>query len=157
MVGRRSAGELLAKGLSDETRLVVEVGSWVGLSTRFIADRAPNAVVIAIDHWCGSPEHQRNPSWKAMLPGLYETFLALCWDYRGRIIPLSMTAIQGIHAVAGQGLQPDLIYVDGEHSYEAVSGEIELIRHSFPRATIVGDDYDWPRCRPGGRRCGAKA
>ena len=69
------ARQLLHQSLSEQTRLIVEIGSWVGLSTRFIADRAPKAVVIAIDHWCGSPEHQREPAWKAMLPGLYETFL----------------------------------------------------------------------------------
>ena len=142
------ARELLAQALSRETRIVVEIGSWVGLSARFIADHAPQAVVIAIDHWCGSPEHQRNPDWKAMLPGLYETFLALCWDYRDRLIPLRMTAIQGIRAVASLKLEPDLVYVDGEHSYEALSGEIEMIRHSFPRALIIGDDYDWPGVSP---------
>ena len=59
-----------------------------------------------------------------------------------------MTATQGIRAVAGQGLEPDLVYVDGEHSYDAVSGEIEMIRHSFPRAVIIGDDYDWPGVAP---------
>jgi hypothetical protein len=142
------ARELLTEAVSEETRLVVEIGSWVGLSTRYIADRAPNAVVIAIDHWCGSPEHQRNAVWKAMLPGLYETFLALCWDYRERLIPLRMTAIQGIRAVASQALEPDLVYIDGEHSYEAVSAEIELVRRSFPRALIIGDDYDWPGVSP---------
>jgi hypothetical protein len=142
------ARELLAHAVSEETRLVVEIGSWVGLSTRYIADRAPNAVVIAIDHWCGSPEHQRNVAWKAMLPGLYETFLALCWNYRERLIPLRMTAIQGIRAVASQGLEPDVVYIDGEHSYEAVSAEIELVRRSFPGALIIGDDYDWPGVSP---------
>jgi glycosyltransferase involved in cell wall biosynthesis len=142
------ARELLSRALTNEIRLVVEIGSWVGLSTRFIADGAPNAVVIAIDHWCGSPEHQRNPSWKSMLPRLYETFLALCWDYRNRLIPLRMTAIQGLRAVVSQDLHPDLIYIDGEHSYEAVTGELELIRHSFPEAVIVGDDYDWPGVAP---------
>ncbi len=142
------ARELLSRALSNDTRLVVEIGSWVGLSRRFIADRAPHAMVIAIDHWCGSPEHQRNPTWKSMLPRLYETFLALCWDYRDRLIPLRMTALQGLRSVASQGVEPDLVYIDGEHSYEAVNGEIELIRHSFPRAVIVGDDYDWPGVAP---------
>src|SRR5271155_2569508 len=66
------ARELLERSLSPETGLVLELGGWVGLSTRFIADLAPNATVITVDHWCGSPEHQRNPVWKVMLPSLYE-------------------------------------------------------------------------------------
>src|SRR4051812_22659948 len=49
---------VLARSLSDETRLVVELGAWLGMSTRFIADLAPNATVISVDHWRGSSEHQ---------------------------------------------------------------------------------------------------
>src|SRR4051794_24358739 len=48
--------EMLAASLGEATRVVVELGSWLGLSTRFIADRAPKACVIAVDHWEGSPE-----------------------------------------------------------------------------------------------------
>ena len=142
------ARELLERALSERTRLVVELGAWVGLSTRFIADRAPGATIITIDHWKGSPEHQRNPEWKVMLPSLHETFLALCWDYRQRLIPLRMTTLDGLRQVAEQGLDLDLIYVDAEHSYEATSGELELIHHLFPRVTVVGDDYDWAGVAP---------
>jgi hypothetical protein len=136
--------ELIARDLSPETRLVVELGSWVGLSTRFIADCAPNATVIAIDHWRGSPEHHKEAAAKAMLPSLYETFLALCWDYRDRVVPLRMSTVEGLKVVAAYGLRPDLVYIDAEHSYDAVSGEIDLAHHLFPTAVIVGDDYDWP-------------
>ena len=142
------ARELLARELSAETRVAVEIGCWVGLSTRFIADHAPSAAVIAIDHWCGNPEHQRDPTAKGMLPTLYETFLALCWDYRDRLIPLRMTALQGLRAIASQGLHPELIYIDGERSHEALAGELELIRHSFPGAVIIGAGYDAPGIAP---------
>jgi hypothetical protein len=140
--------ELLARGLSEETRLVVELGGWVGLSTRFIADQAPHATVITIDHWLGSPEHHQKPEWKAMLPNLFETFLALCWDYRHRIVPLRMTTLEGMRLVASMGLAPDLIYVDAEHSYEAVTGDLELIHELFPDALVVGDDYGWSGVAP---------
>lgn len=142
------ARELLAQSVSERTSLVVELGAWVGLTTRFIADRAPDAVVITIDHWNGSPEHFQNPEWKSALPALFETFLALCWDYRRRVIPLRMTTLEGLRLVAGQGLKPDLIYVDAEHSYEAVIGELELIHELFPDTVIVGDDYDWKGIAP---------
>jgi hypothetical protein len=140
--------DLLARALSAETPLVIELGSWLGLSTRYIADRAPNAVVVAVDHWRGSPEHHRHPEWRAMLPRLYETFLALCWEYRGRIVPLRMTTLEGLRTVAEFGLEPALIYVDAEHSAEAVTAEVELARRLFPRAVLVGDDYDWPGIAP---------
>ena len=104
--------------------------------------------MVAIDHWCGSPEHQRNPSWKAMLPSLYETFIALCWDYRHRVIPLRMTTLQGLRVVASQQIAPDLIYIDAEHSYDALTAELELVRHLFPHAVVIGDDYDWAGVAP---------
>lgn len=134
--------QILARSLSDETRLVVELGAWLGMSTRFIADLAPNATVISIDHWRGSPEHQAGPSFQSMLATLYETFLMLCWPYRDQVIPLRMSTLEGLRMVASRGLEPDLIYVDAEHSYEAVTAELELARELFPRAQLVGADYD---------------
>ena len=42
---------VLAELLSPETRCVVELGSWLGKSTLFIAEHAPNAVIISVDLW----------------------------------------------------------------------------------------------------------
>jgi GT2 family glycosyltransferase/tetratricopeptide (TPR) repeat protein/2-polyprenyl-3-methyl-5-hydroxy-6-metoxy-1,4-benzoquinol methylase len=136
------AREILRSVLSPTTKLVVELGTWLGKSTRFIADNAPNARVIAIDHWQGSPEHQKRAEWREMLPNLYESFLAMSWDYRERIIPLKMTTEDGLRLVARYGLSPDVIYVDSDHSYEAVKGDLELALQFFPKAIILGDDCD---------------
>jgi hypothetical protein len=43
--------------MSAETSCVLELGSWLGKSTRFIVERAPNAFVFAVDLW--SNEHIR--------------------------------------------------------------------------------------------------
>jgi hypothetical protein len=133
----------LASALSDRTRIVVELGAWLGMSTRYIADRSPSATVISIDHWRGSPEHRTRAEFRSMLPTLYQTFLAQCWPYRDRIIPLQMSTLEGLRTVARFGVEPDVIYVDAEHSYEAVTSELELASELFPRATLVGDDFDW--------------
>ena len=99
--------------------------------------------MISIDHWQGSPEHQQRPEFRAMLPTLYESFLSQCWGQRDRIIPLRMTSLEGLQTVSNYGIEPDLVYVDAEHSYPAVMSELELARELFPRARLVGDDYDW--------------
>jgi hypothetical protein len=138
---------MLARVLSPATQLVVELGAWLGLSTRFIADHAPNAAVISIDHWKGSPEHRNEPRYQPLLPRLFETFQSRCWEYRDRVIPLQMTSLDGLRAVAESELQPDMIYVDAEHSFDAVSAELALARELFPRAALTGDDYDWPGVR----------
>ncbi len=136
------AREMLARTLSGRTRLVVELGAWVGLSTRHIADLAPNATVITIDHWRGGPEHQRRPEWRRMLPSLRDTFLDLCWDYRHRVLPLSMSTREGLKAVQSFSLSPDLIYIDADHSYAGVTSDLLLCRSLFPQAELVGDDYE---------------
>jgi glycosyltransferase involved in cell wall biosynthesis len=138
------ARELLAQELSARTQLVVEVGTWLGLSTRYMADLAPWATVVTIDHWKGSPEHQQKPEWRAMLPTLRDTFLALSWDYRERILPLSMSSREGLKAVAARGLEPELIYLDAEQLYAALTCELDLCLRLFPRATLIGDDYEAP-------------
>ncbi|MGO8745687.1 MAG: class I SAM-dependent methyltransferase [Thermoguttaceae bacterium] len=142
-----STREMLAASLSAQPRVIVELGSWLGLSTRFIADCAPCGTVIAIDHWKGGPDHQDREEYRAMLPHLYETFLASCWEYRGRIIPVRASTIEGLREVAGYGVRPDLIYLDADHTYDAVKRDLEEALALFPSARIVGDDWTWQSVR----------
>lgn len=142
-----STQEMLARFLSSETKLVVELGSWLGLSTRFIAGRAPRATVIAIDHWKGSPEHEHDPALRDLLPVLYETFLTNCWNDRSRIVPIRSGTLEGLQRVGSFGLAPDVIYVDADHSYEAVAADLAAIERLFPSAIIVGDDWNWEGVR----------
>lgn len=138
---------MLSRSLSAKTKLVVELGSWLGLSTRYIADAAPRATVVSVDHWEGSEEHQKQERYRNLLPHLFETFQSRCWNYRERIIPLRMNSLDGLRRVAEAGLEPDFIYVDAQHTYEAVSAELRLGRELFPHALLGGDDYDWQGVR----------
>jgi hypothetical protein len=141
------ARQSLQESLSAQTRVVIELGSWMGLSTRFIADHAPNAVVIAVDHWKGSPEHQASKELRPLLPQLYDTFLASCWEYRDRIVPVRASTLEGMREIAGHNIQPDLIYIDADHAYESVKADLEEAIALFPKSRIVGDDWDWPGVR----------
>jgi len=131
----------LARHLSAKTRLVVELGAWLGRSARFITQCAPNATVIAVDHWQGSKEQQEHPEWKQMLPTLYETFLVNCWEEREQIIPLRMTTLEALHLLAHENIAPDLIYIDAAHDFESVIEDIRTARQLFPKALLVGDDW----------------
>jgi predicted O-methyltransferase YrrM len=139
--------DLLTRSLTPEVKLVVEVGSWTGRSTRYIADAAPGAAVIAIDHWKGSPEHEQDPELAPALPNLYDTFLAECWAYRDRIVPLRAASVAGLLRVRELNLRPDIVYIDGDHRYEAVVADLTTTLDLFPEATIVGDDWDWEGVR----------
>jgi|TARA_Y100000310_G_scaffold140352_1_gene139779 hypothetical protein len=142
---RPANAEMLSKFLNDETSCVIELGSWLGSSTRFILEHAENATVIAIDHWLGSPEHNtplRDDVYDK-LPTLYETFLVNCWEWKDRLIPVRENTKRGLTACYEAGLKPDLIYIDAGHDYESVMADITLSKKYFPDAVIVGDDWDW--------------
>ena len=58
-------------------------------------------------------------------------------------MPLRMNSLEGLRKVAEAGLEPDFIYVDAQHTYEAVTAELKLCRELFPHSLVGGDDYDW--------------
>jgi predicted O-methyltransferase YrrM len=122
--------------------MVIELGSWLGSSTRFIADRCKH--VIAIDHWKGGPEHH-NSTWqsiKGRLPKLYETFLRNCWSRKDKITPLKMDTVEGLTECSKAGVSPNLIYIDASHEYTDVIADLTLAAKLFPKALIIGDDWE---------------
>lgn len=138
--------ELLSSVISPKTRHIIELGSWLGKSTRWIARNAPNAKIIAIDTWEGSLEHKDNKEYRKKLSRLYEQFLYNCWDYKDQIIPIRKTSARALLEIAGDKRlceSVELVYVDGSHEYEDVIVDLELIYNLFPCAEIIGDDWDW--------------
>ncbi|MGO8748170.1 MAG: class I SAM-dependent methyltransferase [Thermoguttaceae bacterium] len=140
--------DFLTRSVSQTTKLIVEVGSSTGRSARFLSSLAPGATVVAIDHWEGSPEQKNDPQLAPFLPRLYETFLAECWSYRDQIVPVKAKSVEGLQRVADAGLQADLVFIDADHAFDSVVSHLSLALDLFPRAVIVGDDYDWDEvCR----------
>ncbi len=134
----------LVECLGPQTTLVVECGSWLGVSARAVLEHAPRATLIAIDHWRGSPEHQAqagNADWARRLPTLYETFLRNLWPWRRRVVPLRADTLEGLAQVHEAGLVPGLVYLDSEHTLDRVSRELAFATAHWPQAAIVGDDF----------------
>ena len=135
---------MLSSHLGPATRLVVECGSWLGLSARTILRAAPRAVLVCCDHWQGSPEHQpgtQHDDWSRRLATLHETFLRNLWRWRDRVIPVRADSLDGLAEVRDAGLVPELVYLDGEHSFDRVSRELAFLAEHWPLAVVVGDDY----------------
>lgn len=143
---RKSNEWVLGNELDLTTDCVIELGSWLGKSTRFIAENAPNAKIYAIDHWKGSPEHHEphRVDVKDKLPTLYETFLVNCWEYKDQIVPLKMDTKKGLLKCYEKGLKPSLVYIDAGHDYESVLQDVQASHGYFPNAVLVGDDWERP-------------
>jgi len=47
--------------------LVIEIGTWLGLTTKYLLDLRKDLRIITIDSFLGSKEHQKNQEWKKIL------------------------------------------------------------------------------------------
>lgn len=111
--------------------VIVEIGSYMGRSTCCLALGSKSAhreQVYAIDHFIGSPEHQRGEaSESAAIVESGTTFhkfqeniakLGLT-DY---VIPVKASSVE---AAAGWTRPIRLLFIDGDHSYEAARLDFE--------------------------------
>lgn len=114
----------------------VEIGSWLGMSTAILADvaAAAGAKVFAIDTWAGS-----DGTWQegtvagcSLFNGFFTNMEALGF-LRTTVVPI-MTRSDGCVELLPEG-SVDLLFIDGDHRYDTVRGDIAL----------------WgPKVRPGG-------
>ena len=121
-----------------EPSAIAEIGSFKGMSAYFMAKTTSGIPIYCIDHWKGSPEHERMGIDTSKL---YETFIVNCWEYRDRIKPIRRTSIGGLLFLKSKGIKPDIIYVDGAHDFASVYIDIHACLKLFPDATICGDDW----------------
>lgn len=144
--GWMSEAELrwLAEQATKHTR-ILEIGSWMGRSTRALADNTAG-VVVAVDTWAGSgEEHAKHLAGKPD-GWLYEEFLRNAGNlhnvlpYRGR----SVDTLGFFAAGNGDGFTDfDMAFIDGDHSYEAVCADILAVRPLLAEgALLCGHDMD---------------
>lgn len=124
--------------------VILELGAYLGKSTRFLCENS-NALVITVDHWKGSKEHQKRPEVKT----LYETFLVNCWEFQNRLIPVRLDICEGIQQCYELNCIPDLIYLDGPHDANSVKEQLIKCLKCFPNTHIIGDDWPWKTVREG--------
>lgn len=144
---REQKQQVIKKLLEEkEARVVVELGSFLGKSTRFIASHLPaQGRIYAVDHWLGSPEHQ-SPGRVDVYPKLstlYERFLSnvihagLC----DKVIPVQATTKEALLFIEEE---PDLVFVDASHEYEEVLVDLENWYERLKDGGILcGDDWAW--------------
>ncbi|KKL13272.1 hypothetical protein LCGC14_2527410, partial [marine sediment metagenome] len=108
-----------------QCKTVVELGSWLGSSTRYIATCLPEGgLIYAIDHWKGNEEHYdpNRTAINALLPTLYEQFLSNCIHTKltHKIIPKRMTSLYAAEVLT---IKADLIMIGS-----GIKRQIKVIR-----------------------------
>ncbi len=130
-------------------KTVVELGSWLGKSTRHIAKLLPDdGKVFAVDHWLGSVEHQspERTDVQHLLPSLYEHFLSnVVQEYlTEKIFPLRMTTVDAVQKIRQLGIKIDLVYVDASHDEESVYKDLcNWYPFVKEHGILCGDDWSW--------------
>ncbi len=123
-------------------RSVVEIGSFLGLSAVWFAQRVDH--VTCVDSWYenATVESHNNLVGTLRRWDLPRDFFGLFRDnvmrsgYWHKILPIRGNS----HCVHGEVPDADLVYIDGDHSYQGCKRDIELY---LPKALkiICGDDY----------------
>lgn len=122
-------------------KVVVEVGSWLGSSTRHIAATLPpDGIVYAVDHWLGSP-NEDNSAFD--IDNLYRQFLSnvIHANLTDKILPVRMTSLDAARTLH---VKPDLVYLDATHDFNNTMLDLILW---YPlvkgHGILSGDDYYW--------------
>jgi Methyltransferase domain len=138
---------VFSKIIKPKVKTIVEIGSWYGASTRWLAEHSSQSTkVYAIDLWDDEfikrDNHYGPQKYKFLRDHpLYPTFLVNLWEYKDRVTPIRMDGVLGLEYLKSKGVEPDIIYIDADHHYDAVKRDIQACLRLFPKAILVGDDY----------------
>jgi len=113
------------------TGKIVEIGSFMGLSTCWLAagsKAARRRPVVAVDHFRGSPEHQTGGSHQvAAIAATGSTYRLFQSNIRNKGLADWVEARTGhSHEIARDWSGPiRLLFIDGDHSYEETRRDVE--------------------------------
>lgn len=127
---------------------VVEVGVLSGATTRMLARQTSAARIFAVDHWQGVPDDPiqagiyRDP---AKSERVFRRKLAKEIK-SGRVVVVKKEAMAAaVHMTDKYGPIFDLVFLDADHSYNAVRADIWAWSHLVrPGGILSGHDVNWP-------------
>lgn len=115
---------------------IVEIGSYMGKSTVCLAQGSTGARVHAVDPWELGGQHQ---AWRYAKGSVFRTFRRQTRGYK-------VTPHRGYStevAVGWNGPPVGLLFVDGEHTYDAVMADVNAWwGKTAPGAWVAFHDYD---------------
>lgn len=108
-------------GQAMKMKNVVEIGSWMGRSTHALLSGCPGTV-YAVDHFKGSPTERETNHKRALTEDIYSIFKQNMSEFKN-LVTLKLDSIEASKIFAPKGI--DMVFIDGEHTYDAVKADIE--------------------------------
>jgi predicted O-methyltransferase YrrM len=127
---------------------VVEVGSFKGKSTCYLAEgcrRSGRGMVFAVDHFMGSPEHQKGGHEETAeiveTGSTFPQFLANL-DRYGLLRLVAPIKASSQAAARDFSASARMVFIDGDHSYEGTQTDFEAwFPHVRDRGLVCFHDY----------------
>lgn len=139
---REIEGEKLMElaSLVPESQAIVEIGSYKGKSTCYLASGSEGAMVYAIDLW----DLGNNTATRYRKPATYQTFKEQVSNM-GLMQKITITKGNSIDVAKTWNKPIGLLFIDGNHQYEFVKADYESW-HKFvvPGGYIAFHDYKNP-------------
>lgn len=125
--------EWLAEQASTHER-ILEIGSYLGRSTRALADNT-TGMVVAIDDFLG-------PRDMALPPAIRNNIEELFLYNVGDLIPNKLKYYKADHRLIDLDIIPDMVFIDGGHTYRDVKFDIKKWLPKLEKGGLIcGHDY----------------
>ena len=140
-------------GLLRDGDCCVEVGSYLGQSCAFLGQqikaRKLNCLIYAVDHWKGNPDKDDHAAHRYPPVSIFHHFILNC-QRTGVLDIVRPMESSSLAAAADFNHRARFIFIDANHSYEAVCADIDAwMKKLLPDGMMAGHDYyvdgvNWP-------------
>lgn len=148
--GLEAGGKHLVRDqiIRNDVKVILEIGVFLGASARQWLAISPDVHVICVDPWKGGEwigdfaRYHDQAEWVCNQltrddEAFYQTFLRNMWEERHRVTPVRGLALDVLQHIRDCGVQPDLVYLDGDKT----GRELPVCHELFPDAILTGDDW----------------
>lgn len=131
---------LILYKLAASTQFIAEIGSYIGASACCFGAAASvdaNTQIICIDTWNNDAMSEGNRD-------TWEEFKQNTASFSDFVVPVRGFSTDAVEQVRKIAPSLDLLFIDGDHSYEGVKKDWDAYKDFLkPGATVVFHDYGW--------------